>query len=82
VRNIPIINFAHYGTGQIYARIVNGKLSAWDPATYRLAVRDESVRATFETIVAPPSGGSLDALGGDDRLDPHRNLTLGQWANN
>jgi hypothetical protein len=82
VRNIPIINFAHYGTGQIYARIVNGKLSAWDPATYRLAVRDENVRATFETIVAPPPGGSLDALGGDDRLDPHRNLTLGQWANN
>jgi hypothetical protein len=68
VRNIPIINFAHYGTGQIYARIVNGTLSAWDPATYQLAVRDENVRATFETIALPPKDGSLDALGGDDRL--------------
>jgi hypothetical protein len=80
VSHIPIINFAHYQTGQVYARIVNGKLTAWDPAIYRLAVRDDNVRATFEMIAAPPHDGSLDAPGCDDRLDPHQNLTLGRWA--
>jgi hypothetical protein len=82
VRDIPTINFAHFGTGRTYARIVDGKLTAWDSATYRLAVRDENVRATFEAIAHPPQDGSLDALGGDDRLDPRRNLTLGEWADN
>jgi hypothetical protein len=82
VRNIPIINFAHYGTGQIYARMVNGRLTAWNPDVYRLAVCDDNVRATFEMIATPPQDDSLDTLGDDDRLEPHRNLTLGQWADN
>jgi hypothetical protein len=80
VRAIPIVNFAHYGTGQIYARIVNGKLAAWNREVYELAVRDDDVRATFEMIAAPPRGSSLGTLGRDDRLDPHQNLTMGRWA--
>jgi hypothetical protein len=28
----------------------------------------------------PPKAGSLGTLGDDDRLDPRRHLTLGQWG--
>ena len=80
LRNIPTIDFADYGTGQIYARIVGGKLVAWNPDVYRLAVRDDDVRAAFETIAMAAKSRSLGALGDDDRLDPRRHLTLGQWG--
>jgi hypothetical protein len=80
LRNISIIDFAHYGTGRIYARIVGGKLVAWNPDIYRLAVRDDDVRAVFEAIAMPPKGGPLGGLGDDDRLDPRHHLTLGEWG--
>ncbi len=80
LRNIPAIDFADHGTGQIYAHIVGGKLIAWNPDVYRLAVRDEDVRAVFEKIAMPPKSGSLGILGDEDRLDPRRHLTLGQWG--
>jgi hypothetical protein len=80
VRRIPTINFAHRGTGQIYAQIVNGKLVSWNRSLYELAVHDDDVRRAFERIAAPPSCDSLGALGGYDRLDTGQNLTLGQWA--
>jgi hypothetical protein len=80
LRNIPAIDFAEYGTGQIYARIVAGKLVAWNPDVYRLAVRDEDVRTVFEMIAMPPKAGSLGALGPEDRLDARAHLTLGQWG--
>jgi hypothetical protein len=82
VRRIPTINFAHHGTGQIYAQIVNAKLTIWNRMIYKLAVRDDDARATFEKIAAPPHDSSLGSLGCHDRLDPHQNLTLGQWADN
>jgi hypothetical protein len=81
LRNIPAIDFADYGTGRIYARIVGGKLVAWNSDVYRLAVRDDDVRAVFEKIAMPPKSGSLGTLGDDDRLDPRRHLTLGRWGN-
>jgi hypothetical protein len=82
LRSIPIIDFAHYGTGQIYASIAGGKLVAWNPDIYRLAVRDDDVRAVFEAIAMPPKVGPLGTLGDDDRLDPRRHLTLGRWGDN
>jgi hypothetical protein len=80
VRRIPIVNFAHHRTGQIYAQIVNGKLTTWDRRIYELAVRNDDVRATFEKIAAPPPDSSLGSLGCHDRLDPSQHLTLGQWG--
>ena len=80
LRNIAIIDFAHHGTGRVYARIVGGKLVAWNPDIYRLAVRDDDVRAVFEAIAMPPKVGPLGALGADDRLDPRHHLTLGEWG--
>ena len=50
-------------------------------AVVLLPVRDDDVRTIFETVAMPPRAGSLGAFGDDDRLDPRRHLTLGQWAN-
>ena len=80
VRRIPIVNFAHHRTGQIYAQIANGKLTTWDRGIYELAVSNDDVRATFEKIAAPPPDSSLGSLGCHDRLDPSQHLTLGQWG--
>jgi hypothetical protein len=80
VRRIPTINFAHHRTGQIYAQIVNGKLTTWDRRIYQLAVRDDNVRAAFEMITAPLQDSALGSPSCHDRLDPRENLTLGQWA--
>jgi hypothetical protein len=80
VRTIPTIDFAHHRTGQIYAQIVNGKLTAWNREIYLLAVPDGDVRATFEMIVMPPKDGSPGIPSCHDRLDPRESLTLGQWG--
>ncbi len=80
VRRIPIINFAHHETGQIYAQIANGRLTGWNHGIFERAVRDNDARAVFEAVAAPPQGGSFGSFEGDGRLDPRENITLGQWA--
>jgi hypothetical protein len=82
VRRISTVNFADHGTGQIYAQIVNGKLTNWNRNIYQLAVHDDDARASFEMIVAPPKDGALGSLTCPERLDPRQNVTLGQWADN
>src|ERR1700681_3975440 len=55
VQRIPTVNFADYGTGQIYAQIINGKLTNWNRKIYQFAVHDDDdARASFEMIAAPP----------------------------
>jgi hypothetical protein len=82
LRRIPIIIFAEQHTGQIYARIVNGRLTHWNARVYRLAVRDDDTRAAFEGVASPAQRESSIALKDNDRLDPHPCLTLGQWGGN
>ena len=78
IRRIPTIIFAEQQTGQIYARIVNGKLTHWNRRVYQLAVHDDDTRAAFASVAAPAQGESSIVV--DDRLDPHQSLTLGQWG--
>jgi hypothetical protein len=80
LRRIPTIIFAEQETGQIYARIVNGKLTHWNRRVYQRAVRDDDTRAAFESVAAPARGESSASLDGDDRLDPRQSLTLGEWG--
>jgi hypothetical protein len=82
VQRIPTVNFADYGTGQIYAQIINGKLTNWNRKIYQLAVHDDDARASFEMIAAPPKDSALGSLSCSERLDPRQNVTLGQWADN
>jgi hypothetical protein len=80
LRRMPTIIFAEQQTGQIYARIVNGRLTHWNSRIYRLAVRDDDTRAAFESVARPAQGESSIPLDDNDRLDPHQSLTLGQWG--
>ncbi len=80
LRRIPIIIFAEQQTGQIYARIVNGKLTHWDRRIYERAVRDNDTRTAFESIAGPIQRESLLSLDSDDRVERHQSLTLGQWG--
>jgi hypothetical protein len=80
VRRIPTIIFAEQQTGQIYARIVNGKLTHWNRRVYQLAVRDDDTRVAFEAVAKPAQGQSSMSVDDSDRLDPHQSLTLGQWG--
>jgi hypothetical protein len=80
VRRIPTIIFAEQQTGQIYARIVNGRLTHWNRRVYQLAVPDDDTRAAFEAVARPAQGQSSLSVDDGDRLDPHQSLTLGQWG--
>ncbi len=80
LRRIPTVIFAEQQTGQIYARIVNGKFTHWNWRVYQLAVRDDDTRAAFESVTRPAQGESSISLDGNDRLDPQQSLTLGQWG--
>jgi hypothetical protein len=79
LRRIPTIVFAEQQTGQIYARIVDGRLTHWNRRVYELAVRDDDTRAAFESVAR--LGQEESKLSPDDgRLDPHQSITLGQWG--
>jgi hypothetical protein len=81
VRRMPTVIFAEQQTGQIYARIVNGKLTSWNRGVYQRAVRDDDTRAAFESVARPAQReGSVSVEDDHDPLDPHRSLTLGQWG--
>lgn len=80
LRRIPNIILAEQNTGQIYARIVNGKLTHWNRRIYELAVRDDDTRAAFESVAGPGQRESPISLDDDDRLEPHQSITLGQWG--
>jgi hypothetical protein len=78
LRRIPVIIFAEQETGQIYARIVNGKLTHWNRRIYEHAVRDDDTRAAFESFAGPGQRESASSL--DVRVEPSQSLTLGQWG--
>jgi hypothetical protein len=80
LRRIPAITFAEQQTGQIYARIANGKLTHWNAHVYQRAVRDDDSRAAFESVAGPAQQALALAVDDNDRLDPHQSLTLGQWG--
>jgi hypothetical protein len=80
LRRIPGVVFAEQQTGQIYARIVNGKLTHWNRRIYERAVRDDDTRAAFESIAGPGQPESSSSLGHDDRVELNQSLTLGQWG--
>lgn len=80
LRRIPDVVFADQHTGQIYARIVNGRLTRWNERVYQLAVRDGDTRAAFESVAGPAQRESVASPDDDDRLDPRLSVTLGEWG--
>jgi hypothetical protein len=80
LRCIPAIIFAEQRTGQVWARIVNGRLTEWNRRVYDLAVRDDDTRAAFESVAGPAQREAAISPDGNDRLDPRQSLTLGEWG--
>jgi hypothetical protein len=80
LRRLPTVTFADQKTGQVWARIMGGRLTYWNRSVYDLAVRDDDTRAAFEsTAGSPPREASPSADDGGE-LEPHQSLTLGQWG--
>jgi len=80
LRQLPTIVFADQRSGQIWAHIVDRRLTRWNQSVYEIAVRDGDARAAFESVAGSLPRDLAASLGGPDRLDPGESLTLGQWC--
>ena len=79
-RLIPIINFADYETGQVYARLKHGKWAWRDDERFASALNDPDAKAGLEAIA--PNDYDLTAGTKVDRtnLDIDKAHTLGAWG--
>jgi hypothetical protein len=80
LRHIPTVICAEQQTGQVWARIDNGRLVRWNREVYDRAVRDGDTRAAFVSVIGAAQLESPPPAGDGDRLDPRQSLTLGQWG--
>jgi hypothetical protein len=79
-RWIPIINFADYETGQVYARLRHGKWAWRNDELFASALNDPDAKAGLEAIA--PNDCDLTAGTKVDRtnLDVDKAHTLGAWG--
>jgi hypothetical protein len=79
-RWIPIINFADYKTGQVYARLKHRKWAWRDDQRFASALNDPDAKAGLEAIA--PNDYDLTAGTKVDRtnLDIDKAHTLGAWG--
>jgi hypothetical protein len=79
-RWIPIINFADYETGQVYARLKNGKWAWRNDELFASALNEPDAKAGLEAIA--PNDCDLTAGTKVDRtnLDIDKAHTLGAWG--
>lgn len=79
-RWIPIIDFADYETGQVYARLKHGKWAWRDNQRFASAFNDPEAKAGLEAIA--PNDYDLTAGSKVDRtnLDIDKAHTLGAWG--
>ena len=80
VRWIPVINFADYETGRVYARLKHGKWAWRDDQRFASALNDPDAKAGLEAIA--PNDYDLTASTKVDRtnLDIDKAHTLGAWG--
>jgi hypothetical protein len=83
-RGLPAVNFAHYASGRVYARLEAGRLAWIDPEALESAIRDGDTRAGL-AAVAPaalraPGRGERHAQRGSMVLQPEQFHTLGRWG--
>jgi hypothetical protein len=80
VRQIPRVNFSNQETGQIYARMVAGKLEYSDARLCDRAFSGKRSRTAIKTIIGTQE--EVLHFPGEEggRLDPRHNMTLGEWG--
>lgn len=79
-KTLPVINFADFATGRIYARLEEGKLAWSDPAALAAAMADPEVAVGLRAV-APDIETALSAPATPARhLDLDGARTLGVWG--
>ena len=80
MRQIPRVNFSNQETGQVYARMVAGKLEYWDARLCDRAFSGKRSRAAIKTIIRTQEEVVCHSGEEGGRLDPRQNMTLGEWG--
>ena len=80
VRRIPVINFADFETGRIYARLEEGKWVWHDPDGLARAKQNSDAKASLEAIGSDGNGTVGDIPHPARDLDPEHTHTLGSWG--
>lgn len=80
-RTLPVVNFADFSTGRIYARLEEGALAWFDGEALSAAVKDPEVHAGL-LAVAPKITDALQTLASSPQrtLDRANARTLGVWG--
>jgi hypothetical protein len=79
-RLIPIINFADYETGQVYARLEHGKWAWRDEQRFAHALNDPDAKAGLEAIAANDYDSTAGTTVERTNLDIDKVHTLGAWG--
>ena len=79
-RLLPIINFADYDTGRIYARLENGKWTWRDEQRFARVLDDPEVKAALGAIVADHYDPAAARIPQRISLEGEKLHTLGAWG--
>jgi hypothetical protein len=79
-RLIPVLNFADYETGQVYARLKNGAWTWRDEKRFALAMQDPQAKAGLEAVSSDNRAPTADAATGQTDIADEKMHTLGAWA--
>jgi hypothetical protein len=79
-RMIPIINFADYETGQVYARLEHGTWSWRDEQRFARALEESDARAGLEAVAPNRRDSVADAVATPTALTIDKAHTLGAWG--
>ena len=79
-RLIPIINFADYDTGRVYARLEHGKWTWRDEQRFARALDDPDAKAGLEAIATAGCDPATSTPAEPTNLDSDKLHTLGAWG--
>ena len=79
-RLIPIVNFADYATGQVYARLQHGKWTWRDEQRFASALNDPDAKAGLRAIAAKDYDSTSGTCVERTNLDSAKVHTLGAWG--
>ncbi len=79
-RLIPVINFADYRTGHVYARLEHGKWNWRDKEHFARVLEDPDARAGLEAIVSHNAEYAATAASEPPSLEIAKAHTMGAWG--
>ena len=79
-RQVPLINFADFRTGHVYAQLRDGKWTYRDTDYFATAITDEDVQVALNAIGSTADRPEPAATTDVSRLEVHDAHTLGEWG--